>query len=134
MKRASTLALFSISALLLLPMLAMAGQTFGEWVTGFSSNETPTRFALHTFAAFIGIFVHFVRRVMAGELDGSGGLYSYLVEQFPHRSVAMVVTQIGVGLGQAITGTLDVMPWGAVAVAGFTAGYAVDSLVNKGRS
>lgn len=116
---------------LLVPAFAWAApETFGAYVTALASSGSLEQVVVYSVASSCGVIVHYAKQWADGRVDGS--LWKYLVTCFPSRTVLMVLAQIGCAAAYGLTGAWVGMGWGALLASAFTAGYAIDSAINRG--
>lgn len=115
----------------LLPACAFAVDgTFGAFVHTYVANGGADQAFVYTCASAAGVCAHYWKAWL--QYRANGNLWSYLLAEFPGRTFAMVGMQIVIGAFAGLSGAWDSMTWGMLVTTAFTAGYAVDSMINKG--
>lgn len=111
-------------------------QTLWEFLMQVPGSMEGQIFIALMLSGTLGVFAHYFHKWLHDEI--SGNLFSYLFMQYPRRTllsfsayVAWVVGLVGTGLFTTPSG--EFVGWGVVMILGFTNGYGVDSLANKGK-
>lgn len=115
--------------LMIFPLDAMAREPLSQWFAESGTAQWDA-IAVYVGCGMTGIVGHYAKKWIAGDIRGN--LYVYLVNQHPRRTLMMVGAFLGSAAGYIFSGALADMSWGVIMSSSLTAGYAADSLVNKG--
>lgn len=100
--------------------------TFTEWLLSLPLE----RIAIYTIVGLIGMLAHAAKKWMRGQLSAS--IASYLFVENRAASFMAVGAWLGAVATAIASGALTELGWGTLLTSGFTAGWAIDSGVNKG--
>lgn len=110
-------------------------QTLWQFLCALPQTMEAQIFYALILSGVLGIMAHYVHKWMKDEIQGS--LWSYLFVQYPKRTamsfgayLAWIMSLIGTGV--FVTASGEFVGYGIVLILGFTNGYGVDSLANKG--
>lgn len=100
-----------------------------EWFNHFIHSMQFQELWVFILVGFIGIFVHYAKKRLGNEIEGSFG--KYLIGDHPSSTITAMFTFIGTALTYVFSGTIESASWSAIIGLAFTTGYAVDSALNK---
>jgi hypothetical protein len=115
--------------LMALPLDAMAREPLAQWLSTSGTAQWDA-IAVYCGCGIAGILGHYGKKWVTGDIKGN--LYVYLVKHHPKRSMLMVGAFLSTAAGYIFSGALADMSWGVIMSSSLTAGYAADSLCNKG--
>lgn len=123
-----------MTGVLALIALAIAGnvearEPLSQWFANSGTAQWDA-IAVYCGCGVAGILGHYLKKWATGDIKGD--LWTYLVVHHPKRSLLMVGAFLSTAAGYIFSGALADMSWGVIMSSSLTAGYAADSLVNKG--
>jgi hypothetical protein len=88
-------------------------------------------FLLFCGIGLVGMASHYLKKWLTDEIHGS--LFSYLFVQRPKTTGLAIFTMLGTGAGYYLAGSLNTADLPTLIGMAFTAGYASDSVANRGQ-
>ena len=98
-----------------------------EWVLAPARLE---EFLVFILIGFVGIFCHYMRKVLSDEIKGT--FYDYMVGDHKANTITAVTTFLSTAITYVFSGSVTNLSWQTLIGLAFTTGYTLDSIFNKG--
>lgn len=100
--------------------------------SALTAHSEAGRLAIFTGVAVSGMFAHFTKKWLRGEITGDP--VAYFVRDYPKRTLAAFATLMGTVVAMFLSNQLVGMEMKPMIMLALTTGYAVDSVANKGEA